>query len=127
LRRNHSLKIATLEWIGTYEPSTALGVFLRACFQPHARLIAVRITAKSPLARVFGIQLAEQSADSFQDAYRRLEEDIHDLARMLRAADHLQSCGEEDMESSARLLVEKAAEMAEKLDQKYQESFTPAA
>jgi hypothetical protein len=69
---------------------------------------------------------ATQPRSAFQDAYRRLEDDIQDLARMLRVADYLQNCGEEDMEGSARLLVEKAAEMAEKLDQKYQENFTLA-
>jgi hypothetical protein len=42
---------------------------------------------------------------------------------MLRAADHLQYSGEDDLESSARLLYDNAVEMAETLDRNYQNSF----
>jgi hypothetical protein len=54
-------------------------------------------------------------------AYGDLEGDIYDLARMLRAADHLQHSSDgEDLKSSACLLYDKAFEMAKSLDQKYQ-------
>jgi hypothetical protein len=61
--------------------------------------------------------IAPQRTDSYQDAYRELDDDIGDLALILRGADHLQLIGEE---RSARVIFEKAAEMAENLDQKYQ-------
>jgi hypothetical protein len=63
-----------------------------------------------------------------QDAYSAfdLESDIYDLNRMLRAAEFLQTegDGEEEIASSARLLVEQAAKMANDLHEKYQASFT---
>jgi hypothetical protein len=51
-----------------------------------------------------------------------LENDIYDLNRMLRAAEFLQteSGGEEEIASSARLLVEQAAKMANDLHAKFQ-------
>jgi hypothetical protein len=66
---------------------------------------------------------APQAVDWVQDAFRDLEGDIDDLARMLRAADHLQYSGDEDLERSARLLYDKAVEMAGNLNRKYQNSF----
>jgi hypothetical protein len=67
-----------------------------------------------------------QRADCFEAAHRALENDIYDLMRMLRAADYLQSSAatdNEDLASSARLLVEQAAKMAEDLNEKYQRGF----
>ncbi len=48
------------------------------------------------------------------------------LARMLRAADYIQHSGKEDLKGEACLLYDKAVEMAESLDQKYQGSFGAA-
>ena len=63
--------------------------------------------------------------EDWEDAHRAIENDIYDLMRMLRAADYLQTYasmdGDEDLASSARLLVEQAAKMAEDLNEKYQQ------
>jgi hypothetical protein len=61
---------------------------------------------------------APRPADWFERAYLDLESDIFDLKRMLRAAEHLREG--EGMKDEANLLYEKALEMAERLDRKYQ-------
>jgi hypothetical protein len=72
-------------------------------------------------------EATDRPADRFEVAHRAIEKDIYDLMRMLRAADYLQSAvamdGDEDLASSARLLVEQAAKMAEDLNEKYQRRF----
>jgi hypothetical protein len=72
-------------------------------------------------------EATDRRADRFEAAHRAIEEDIYDLIRMLRAADYLQSSavmdGDEVLASSARLLVEQAARMAEDLSEKYQRGF----
>jgi hypothetical protein len=54
-----------------------------------------------------------------------LDIDIDNLARMTRAAEFLQTnaCGDEGIEESTRLLVEKAAEMAKDLNEKFEENM----
>jgi hypothetical protein len=54
-----------------------------------------------------------------------LESDIYDLKRMLHAAELLQidGDGDEDSASSARLLVEKAAKMANDFHEKFRSSM----
>jgi hypothetical protein len=72
--------------------------------------------------------VAEDASTTCESTYSELdlEIDIYDLNRMLRAAEFLQTegAGEEDIASSARLLVEHAAKMANDLHKKYQASFT---
>jgi hypothetical protein len=52
-----------------------------------------------------------------------LENPIYDLMRLLRAAEHLQEEGDEDLRSSACLIVELAAQKADELNEKYQRGF----
>jgi hypothetical protein len=72
-------------------------------------------------------EATDRRADRFEAAHRAIEEDIYDLIRMLREADYLQSSavmdGDEVLASSARLLVEQAAKMAEDLSEKYHRRF----
>src|ERR1700722_9101954 len=65
----------------------------------------------------------QQRAMRFEDAHRALEIPIYDLTRLLRAAVHLQEEYDEDLCSSAKLIVELAAQKANELNEQYQGSF----
>jgi hypothetical protein len=67
--------------------------------------------------------LKQRRASRFEDAHRALEIPIYDLTRLLRAAVHLQEEYDEDLCSSARLIVELAAQKADELNEQYQGSF----
>jgi hypothetical protein len=65
-----------------------------------------------------------------QTNYQLLKEDfaefelpIWNLMRMLRAAAHLQEEGDEDLRSSAKLIVDLALEKADELNEQYQRSW----
>jgi hypothetical protein len=64
-----------------------------------------------------------QHADCFEAAHRALEMPIYDLFRLVRAAEHLQEEGDDDLCSSACLIVELAAQKAHELNEQYQKSF----
>jgi hypothetical protein len=73
---------------------------------------------------------AATKTDASQTNYLRLKEDhaklelpIYDLMRILRAAAHLQEEGDEDLRSSAMLIVDLAAQKADELNEQYQKSF----
>jgi DnaJ-domain-containing protein 1 len=51
---------------------------------------------------------ALSEATEWQRAHSELEEPIYDIAHLLRAAGHLQDDGDEDLRSSARLIVDLA-------------------
>jgi hypothetical protein len=55
--------------------------------------------------------------------FAALELPIYDLLRMLRAAAHLQEEGDEDLRSSAKLIVDLAVKMGDELNEKYQRSW----
>jgi hypothetical protein len=55
--------------------------------------------------------------------FAALELPIYDLLRMLRAAAHLQEEGDENLCSSARLIVDLAAQKADELNEQYQKGF----
>ena len=65
----------------------------------------------------------QHRTDRFEDAHRALEIPIYDLMRMLIAAVHLQEESDEDLRTSACLIVEMAAQKANELNEQYQGSF----
>jgi hypothetical protein len=58
-----------------------------------------------------------------RSAFAELEIPIYDLMRLLRAAEHLQEEGDEDLRNSACLIVELAFKMADELNEQYQKNF----
>jgi hypothetical protein len=55
--------------------------------------------------------------------FAALEIPIYNLKRMLRAAAHLQEEGDEDLRSSANLIIDLAAKRADDLNEQYQRSW----
>jgi hypothetical protein len=54
--------------------------------------------------------------DEWRRVHSELENPIYDLMRLLRAAEHLQEEGDEDLRSSAKLLVEQGCRFPARLD-----------
>jgi hypothetical protein len=78
---------------------------------------------EQPMSTNTEAQTAIADCDEWRRVHSELENPIYDLMRLLRAAEHLQEEDDEDLRSSAKLLVEQAAKMADDLNEKYQRDW----